>query len=137
MKKQYLLDTNICVFLLRGMYDVDKKMEQVGFANCCISEITVAELKYGAELGRRQGLRNRQEALDAFLSAIRIVSITQSLDLFATEKVRLRLAGTPAEDNFDLLIGCTAIAYGYVMVTENTKDFKNLSGIRLENWIKR
>lgn len=47
--KKYLLDTNICIFLLRGKYDVDKKIDQVGLENCCISEITVAELKYGAE----------------------------------------------------------------------------------------
>ncbi|WP_288909981.1 PIN domain-containing protein [uncultured Bacteroides sp.] len=51
--KKYLLDTNICIFLLRGKYDVDKKIDQVGLENCCISEITVAELKYGAELGSK------------------------------------------------------------------------------------
>ena len=40
----YLLDTNICIFLLRGKYDVDKKIDSVGLENCAISEITVAEL---------------------------------------------------------------------------------------------
>ena len=49
----YLLDTNICIFLLRGKYDVDKKIDSVGFENCAISEITVAELKYGATLGKK------------------------------------------------------------------------------------
>lgn len=66
-----------------------------------------------------------------------MLPITEALDLFASEKVRLRLAGTPAEDNFDLLIGCSAITHGMIMVTENTKDFKNLSKIRLQNWIER
>lgn len=66
-----------------------------------------------------------------------MLPITGALDLFATEKVRLRLAGTPAEDNFDLLIGCSAIVHGMIMVTENIRDFKNLSKIRLENWINR
>ena len=54
-----------------------------------------------------------------------------------SEKARLRLAGTPMEDNFDLLIGCTSVIHRMVMVTENLKDFKNISNIRLENWIWR
>lgn len=56
---QYLLDTNICIFLLRGQYDVDKKIDEVGLENCHISEITMAELKYGAELGRKKGIKQR------------------------------------------------------------------------------
>ena len=40
--EKYLLDTNICIFLLRGKYNVDKKMDEVGLENCYISEITVA-----------------------------------------------------------------------------------------------
>lgn len=135
--KKYLLDTNICVFLLRGKYDVDKAIDRVGIANCCISEITVAELKYGAELGKQKGLQSRKSSLEEFLSCIEVIPITEVLDMFASEKARLRLEGTPADDNFDLLIGCTAVHYGMVMVTENIKDFKNIKGIELQNWIVR
>ncbi|CDA95024.1 putative nucleic acid-binding protein contains PIN domain [Prevotella sp. CAG:1320] len=134
---QYLLDTNICVFLLRGQYDVDKKIDEVGLENCHISEITMAELKYGAELGRKKGIKQRAQGLDSFLSSIQILPISNAIDLYASEKARLRLAGTPADDDFDLLIGCTAIANDLIMVTENIKDFKNFSNIKLENWIKR
>ncbi len=49
MTLKYLLDTNICVYLLRGNQDVVKKIESVGWDNCYISEMTVAELVYGAE----------------------------------------------------------------------------------------
>lgn len=134
---QYLLDTNICVFLLRGQYDVDKKIDEVGLENCHISEITMAKLKYGAELGRKKGIKQRAQGLDSFLSSIQILPISNAIDLYASEKARLRLAGTPADDDFDLLIGCTAIANDLIMVTENIKDFKNFSNIKLENWIKR
>lgn len=134
---QYLLDTNICVFLLRGQYDVDKKIDEVGLENCHISEITMAELKYGAELGRKKGIKQRAQGLDSFLSSIQILPISNAIDLYASEKARLRLAGAPADDDFDLLIGCTAIANDLIMVTENIKDFKNFSNIKLENWIKR
>ena len=135
--KQYLLDTNVCVFLLRGQYAIDKKLDNVGLENCHISEITEAELKYGAELGRRKGLRQRMEHLNDFLASINILPISDAIDLYASEKARLRLAGTPADDDFDLLIGCTAIVNNMVMVTENLKHFKNYAGIRLENWIER
>lgn len=54
-----MLDTNLCIFLLRGKYNIDKNIDAVGIDNCYISEITVAELKYGAELGRRKGLKDR------------------------------------------------------------------------------
>ena len=135
--KQYLLDTNVCVFLLRGQYAIDKKLDNVGLENCHISEITEAELKYGAELGRRKGLRKRMEHLNDFLASINILPISDAIDLYASEKARLRLAGTPADDDFDLLIGCTAIVNDMVMVTENLKHFINYAGIRLENWIER
>ena len=49
-QQSYLLDTNICVFYLRGKFDVDKRIDHVGWENCFISEITMLELKMGAEL---------------------------------------------------------------------------------------
>ena len=130
MANRYLLDTNICVFLLRGKYDVDKMLDKVGLENCYISEITEAELKYGAELGRRKGLKQRIQILENLFTTVQILPISKAIDLFASEKARLRLAGTPADDDFDLLIGCTAIVHNMTMVTENIKDFKNLSGIK-------
>ncbi len=135
--KKYLLDTNICVFLLRGMYDVDKKINKVGLNNCFISEITVLELKYGVELSKQKDGIDRSEQLNKFLSTISIIPITDALDICAKEKIRLRLAGLPIGDDFDLLIGCTAVAGQMIMITENLKHFQNIAGIELENWIDR
>ena len=135
--KRYLLDTNICIFLLRGQYDIAKRLDEVGLENCYISEITEAELRYGAELGRRKGLKQRTEQLQEFLASIHVLPIGDAIDLYASEKARLRLAGTPVDDDFDLLIGCTAIVNDMVMVTENFKHFKHFADIRLENWVER
>ena len=55
----------------------------------------------------------------------------------AKEKVRLRKIGKPMNDEFDLLIGVTAIENKLTLVTDNTKDFDRLDGIKLENWFKR
>lgn len=67
MGKKYLLDTNICVHLLRGKYHVDASMDKVGFENCYISEITVAELKYGSELGRQKGYHKRDKGMKKWI----------------------------------------------------------------------
>ncbi len=134
---RYLLDTNVCIFLLRGKYGIDKIIDNVGLRNCYVSEITEAELKYVAEIGRRKGLKQRNQALGELLSSLSILPISDAIDLDASEKARLRLAGTPADDDFDLLIGCTAIVNDMILVTENVKDFTNLMNIKLENWVKR
>ncbi|MBO6219476.1 MAG: PIN domain-containing protein [Treponema sp.] len=133
----YLLDTSICIFLLRGKYDVDKKIDSVGLENCAISEITAAELKYGATLGKKMNIQSRNQNLDEFLNNIKILPMYDAIDLYAEEKSRLRLNGTPSDDDFDLLIGCTSIVNNLTLVTDNTDDFKRIKDIKMENWIIR
>lgn len=134
---QYLLDTNICIFYLRGRYNIDQRIDKVGWENCYISEITELELKMGVELSMQRDGTDRSERLNLFLADINILPINTAIDLAALEKIRLRLAGTPCDDNFDLLIACTAIANDIICVTDNTKDFHRFRGIRLENWVVR
>ena len=136
-RQKYLLDTNVCVFLLRNKYNVAQHIEGVGLENCAISEITVAELKFGNILGKMKGgTKYRDQGLEKFIKAIEVIPIGTVLDKYAEEKARLQLAGTPA-DEFDLLIGCTAVVNRMTMVTENIKDFKNIGNIKIENWIER
>jgi tRNA(fMet)-specific endonuclease VapC len=135
--KSYLLDTNICVFYLRGRFDIDKKIDAVKWENCYISEITMLELKMGAELSLQKDGIDRSEQLNRFFSDINILPVADAIDLAAKEKIRLRLAGTPCEDNFDLLIACSAIANNMICVTDNTKDFHRFQNIQLENWVIR
>ena len=137
MNSTYLLDTNICAFYLRGKFDIDKHIDNVGWENCYISEITMLELKFGVQLSMQRDGIDRTEQLDAFLSDIKVLPINNAIDLAAQEKIRLRLIGTPCDDNFDLLIACTAIANDMVCVTDNTKDFFRFQNIHLENWIVR
>ncbi|MBQ3876704.1 MAG: PIN domain-containing protein [Prevotella sp.] len=133
----YLLDTNICAFYLRGKYDVDQFIDRVGWNHCYISEITVLELKMGVELSKQRDGVDRSPQLNLFLSDIQILPINDAIDIAAQEKIRLRLSGTPCDDNFDLLIACTAMANDMVCVTDNTKDFHRFKNIKLENWISR
>ena len=68
--KQYLLDTNICIYYLKGLYDLDKKVKEVKIDNCFISEITLAELKFGVENSSNPS--KNQSALDNFLTRIQV-----------------------------------------------------------------
>jgi len=132
--EKYLLDTNICIFFLRGKYNLNERLKQVGLENCCISEITLAELKYGAEFS--EYVSDNMKLVDEFAKCITILPIFNSLGLYAKEKARLRKSGTLIDD-FDLLIGCSAIANKLILVTENEKHFNRIKKIKITNWIER
>ena len=104
------------------------------FKNCCISEITLAELKYGAECSDR--VLENKEMIDGLTKELTILPIFNSLNIYANEKARLRKSGKMLDD-FDLLIGATAIANNLILVTENEKHMERISKIRIENWITR
>ncbi len=132
---RYLLDTNICVFFLRGKLNLDEIIKEKGRGNCFISEITVVELRYGAE--NSDNPLKSHKSVDAFVSGLSIIPIFGSIRRYAKEKVRLRRIGKPMHDEFDLLIGVTAIENELTLVTDNIKDFERLDGIILENWFKQ
>lgn len=134
MAAKYLLDTNICIFLLRGKYQVNDKINAVGWENCCISEITIAELKYGAECS--DNARKNTLIVNQFIEKMNVVPIVGALDIYAKEKAKLRKKGVLIDD-FDLLIGATSIAYDAILVTENIKHFNRFSSLKIENWINR
>ena len=129
--KKYLIDTNTCIYYIKGKYNLNKTFEKVDPDNCFISEITLAELKFGVENSEKKD--KNQKALDNFLIGVKIVPIFHSLDLYAKEKSRLRKVGTLIDD-FDLLIGVTSVTHNLTMVTNNTDHFKRIRGITLEDW---
>lgn len=136
---KYLLDTNVCIELLRGNRTINSKALKIGIDRCCISIITVIELRIGEKLAKAKAGKGKfhNQHLGKFIDSLEILPIEPSIELFVSEKVRLQLAGTPVHDNFDLLIGCTAVVNDLVMVTDNVKDFKRINNIQLENWMKR
>jgi len=131
--KKYLIDTNICIFYIKGKFGLDKKFSEAGSESYYISEITLAELKFGVENSEKK--EKNQKALDNFLTGVTILPIFHAIDLYAEEKSRLRKLGTPIDD-FDLLIGATSVTHDLIMVTNNTDHFKRISGIKIEDWTK-
>lgn len=132
---QYLLDTNICIFFLRGKLNLDEIIKEKGVENCFISELTIFELRYGAE--NSDNPKKSHEAVDKFVKGLTIIPILGSVKEYAKTKVYLRRTGTPMHDEFDLIIGVTALANELTLVTDNVKDFKYIKNLKIENWFER
>lgn len=131
--KQYLLDTNICIFFLKGRYNLNTKIEQIGEENCFISEMTVAEMKFGVENSKTS--ESIRIIVEAFISKFVIIPIFDSLDIYGKEKSRLKKNGILIDD-FDILIGSTAINHNMIMVTNNVNHLNRLENIVIEDWTK-
>lgn len=116
---------------MKGKFDLEAKFDKVSSEDCFISEITLAELKFG--VAKSEKPEKNSKALDNFLSGVQVLPIFHSLDFFAKEKARLQKAGTPIDD-FDLLIGATSVTHKLTMVTNNLSHFKRIKGIKLEDW---
>lgn len=129
--KKYLLDTNICAYFLNGKFNLEAKIDEVGFENCFISEITIAELKYGVEKSTQK--EKNRKILEVFQKTFDVIPIFPSLDVYAKEKARLKTKGKILDD-FDLLIGATAIFNSLTFVTKNVSDFNRLENIDIEDW---
>lgn len=131
---KYLLDTNICIYYMKGLHNLKQQIERADQENCYISEITLAELKFGVENSAHP--QKNKKALDYFLSGISVLPIYEAIDIYTKEKARLRKAGTSIDD-FDLLIGSTSIAFKMTLITNNTNHFKRIKNIKLDNWVPK
>lgn len=129
----YLLDTDICIYYMKGKYNLVTKFQSIPNQNLFISEITLAELKFGVE--NSQNPKKNRIVLEKLLAGLQILPILQALDFYAKEKARLRKLGTPL-DEFDLLIGTSAIVNNMVLVTNNSRHFERINNIDRENWIE-
>jgi tRNA(fMet)-specific endonuclease VapC len=129
--KKYLLGTNICVFCMRGMFEMNRKIALAGISNCYLSEITVAELYYGAE--NSDNPKKTMQQTEDFISLFRVIPFSQSLHTFGREMAYLKSIGRKIE-NFDMAIGSIALQHQMVMVTDNIDHLGRIRGIEIENW---
>lgn len=128
----YLLDTDIVVFFLRNKKNIAEHLALLSPNDIFISEVTVAELEYGNRCSGRY--EDNKWMVDRFLSSVNIVPFSDAIHLYAEERYRLRMLGQSIED-FDLLIGCTAVSDNLIMVTNNAKHYSRIKDIRIENWV--
>jgi tRNA(fMet)-specific endonuclease VapC len=131
---RYLLDTNIVSDLVcNPQGTVARHVRTVGEKHVCTSIIVAAELRYGAE---KKGSSRLSSQLEAVLGVLEVLPFETPADTsYGLLRTRLEQAGTPIGGN-DLLIAAHALALGYVIVTDNEREFSRIAGLRLQNWLR-
>ena len=121
------------IYFLKGKYNIKEKIKIVGIENCYLSEITIAELKFGA--AKSSNFKKHSKEVDLMEELFTVIPIYPCLDKFAQEKTRLQKEGKLIPD-FDLLIGVTSVNSELKMVTNNVNHLKRIKNVNIENWIK-
>jgi len=128
---KYLLDTNVMIDILRGNREVIKNLQRETIGECCISDITVYELYYGAY--RSMNPEKSVEKTSDLIMSIAVLETTDCMKEAARQKALLASEGKLIED-FDILIGTAAVVNSLVLVTGNTRHFERLSGLKMMDW---
>lgn len=127
----YLIDTDILIDFFKGKYKLNEKIKSVGLQNCFVSEITIAEITYGAL--KSSDVAKELENVHRVRANFKILSISEALALYSQERLRLEREGARIPD-FDLLIGATSVVHRLIMMTGNAKHFSRIKGVIIENW---
>ena len=143
---QYLLDTNICSYIIKYKpLEVWKKFQTLKIDDCAISSITVAELKYWVAKNKRLHIKSQnqdipkinEQIINDFIRHLYIASFDENAaNTYGEIRDKLVSKGISVA-HADLLIGAHAVSLGVTLVTNNTKDFSGFPSLRLENWISK
>lgn len=130
---KWLLDTNICIFLIKKRSaKVIARLEECIPGDVGISFITLAELQYGVEKSSRP--ESNREALQAFLIPLEIAFFDDAAAAaYGQLRAALESRGTPIGP-LDMLIAAHALSLGCTLVTNNTKEFARVSALHLKDW---
>jgi tRNA(fMet)-specific endonuclease VapC len=127
-----MLDTNICVFMLKQESGVLRRFQAAASDGICISAITLAELEYGVAKSARK--EHNTGTLAAFLALVEVLPF----DIPAASQYGQIRATLAREGNvigsLDMLIAAHAKSANLTLVTNNTREFKRVDGLRLEDW---
>ena len=132
---RYLLDTNICVYVIRKRpARVIRKLQRKQVSEIGISSITLSELEYGVAKSVKP--EQNKLALTEFLAPIEVLPYDDGAALrYGPLRAHLERQGTPV-GSLDLLIAAHALSLECVLVTNNESEFKRIRGLKVENWTK-
>lgn len=135
MAPRYLLDTNICIYIRsRRPAFVRSRFQQLEPGEASLSVITYGELRYGAEKSSSRDRAIRD--LEQLAAAIPILPLPDDVaDAYGRIRARLESKGLTIGNN-DLWIAAHALAADLTLVTNNEREFRRISGLRIENWTK-
>jgi tRNA(fMet)-specific endonuclease VapC len=129
---RYMLDTNFCITTIRHKADAVRVAFNLHHAQMCISSVTVMELMHGVELpGQPQRNLANVEGFIARLDVLDYDAVAAAHT--AQIRAELKRAGKQIGP-YDQMIAGQARSRGLVVVTNNTKEFQHVAGLRIEDW---
>ena len=129
---EYMLDTDTVSWALRGQGAVGTRLLEHRPSQLCISSITLAELRFGADAKRSRRLHG---LIDTFARSVAVMPFDRAAaDRFGPVASALARRGEPI-GTFDTLIAAQALSLGLTYVTNNTKHFQRVAGLKTANWV--
>jgi len=133
MPARYMLDTNICIYIAK--YNPPAVRERFALhtvEELAMSVITLGELHHGAE--KSQSSAKAFAAIEHLSNAMQVMQISEAVaQQYGKIRAQLEQAGQPIGNN-DLWIAAHAKAEGLVLVTNNEREFKRVTGLKVKNW---
>lgn len=131
-RQKYILDTCVCISLLKNKHNVRERVKEIGNKNCYVSEITIAELFFGAE---KSGNPKHFQDVKDIMTLFKVLPITPNLSKYGELRWELERTGLKV-DTMDLFIGATAINHGMILATGNVSHFSRMQKLSVENWME-
>ncbi len=133
---KYLIDTNICIYIMNNHPpEVLKKFKDVCVGDVGISSITVSELYYGACKSKK--IKENIKRLEEFLYPFEVLEYDENASkVYGKIRAHLEKKGQVIGP-LDMLIAAHALSRQLTIITNNTKEFKRINSLRVENWVKK
>ncbi|MDZ7324076.1 tRNA(fMet)-specific endonuclease VapC [Kosakonia sacchari] len=129
---KFMLDTNICIFTIKNKPEIVRQAFNQHNGQMCISSVTLMELIYGAEKSAipEKNLR----VVEGFMARLEVLPYGIDAAVHTGQlRAELARAGTPVGP-YDAMIGAHARSLGLVLVSNNTREFARIPGLRLQDW---
>lgn len=129
---RFMLDTNMCIYMMKNNPQVLSAFEKNKNDGIAISSITLAELEFGVY--NSSAFEKNKNKLISFLPLVDVLSFDGSSAMIYGEIcATLRKKGTPI-GTMDMLISAHAKSENLIVVTHNTREFERVNGLKLEDW---
>jgi tRNA(fMet)-specific endonuclease VapC len=130
---KFMLDTDTVSFVLRGEGHVAENLTAHPPSEVCLSAVSLSELRFGADKRRSKRLHR---LIDTFVATVGVVAFdSDAADAFGHVRAVLESKGKPI-GIFDTLIAAHALSRKLILVTNNTKHFGQIKGLKVENWLQ-
>ena len=133
MKPKYLLDSDVFSLMVKGLDEgINRRMQKLLRGEAALSVITTGEFFYGVSHAPVSRLRDQRAR--RLLEFFGVLPIGEDVaPVYGMIRADLRAKGTPIGPN-DLWLAAQAKALGLIMVTRNTREFKRVAGLKVEDW---